>query len=202
MQHGDAMENWLHGATNTTFFKGEKSCRLFLICLSKHSPCELCQPNGCTGKIKRKIGGKKARLSERIKFQIKSYLHQIKQIPVCVHYRIEKGQFHLKPSQDLVNKKLNMIIGQLLTLHNIIQVSTHQMSHQVPAKQNTGMLVSCQLFNLVLGVTAQTKMQGTFSSVLINPIILFCLKADCASKVKQQLDTNFGHGGTSNYGQH
>ncbi len=61
----------------------------------------------------------------RIKFQIKSYLQQTWEIPVYVCYKIEKVQFHLKPSQDLVNKELNMIIGQLLTLHDIIQVSTH-----------------------------------------------------------------------------
>lgn len=70
-----------------------------------------------------------------------------------------KVQFHLKPSQDLVNKELNMIVGQLLTLHNIIQVSSHKMSHQVPTNQNTRrMLFSCQLFNLVLGATAQSEM--------------------------------------------
>lgn len=40
---------------------------------------------------------------------------------------------HLQPTQKLVDKELNMLIAQGLTLDDVIQVSAHQGGHEVPA---------------------------------------------------------------------
>lgn len=40
---------------------------------------------------------------------------------------------HLQPTQQLVDKELNMLIAQGLTLDDVIQVGAHQGRHEVPA---------------------------------------------------------------------
>lgn len=40
---------------------------------------------------------------------------------------------HLQPTQQLVDKELNMLIAQCLTFDDVIQVGAHQGRHEVPA---------------------------------------------------------------------
>lgn len=39
----------------------------------------------------------------------------------------------LQASEDLVDEKLNVVISQLLTLHNIVEICSHKMRHQISA---------------------------------------------------------------------
>lgn len=45
---------------------------------------------------------------------------------------MEKGRLYLETSENLVDKELNMVIRKLLTFHNVVQICSHEMGHQIP----------------------------------------------------------------------
>lgn len=42
----------------------------------------------------------------------------------------------LEPPQYLVDEELNVVVGQFLRSHDVVEVCAHEMSHQVPETTN------------------------------------------------------------------
>lgn len=55
---------------------------------------------------------------------------------------------NLQSSQDLINEELDVIICQLLTLDDIVEVCSHQVSHQIPVEQSHHDTAINELFRL------------------------------------------------------
>lgn len=49
---------------------------------------------------------------------------------------------HLQAPKDLVNEELHVVISELLAFHNVVQVCSHEMCHQVP--ENKSKHVDCE----------------------------------------------------------